>query len=441
MANHAPKTRIIKVFRYDPAAGGPGHFDRFELKTDDESLTTILDVLIRLQKTQDLSLAFRYACRVSMCGSCGMVINGREALACKTILADLKGEEVTIRPLNHFPVVKDLVVDMEPFFRKYEEGLTYFHAARELTEPAIIRPDSRERQVIESSTECIACGCCVSSCTMANWHKDYLGPAALNRIFTLLADSRDGLHEERLARSLGSCYHCRTELNCTEVCPKEISATRAIKYIQMLAAKETLKPGSTVRSDQGDTLRQGVPKLMPPQSTAPAALTPEPEDLLPAVPPPTLASRREFLSRTTLGIAALTIAFLGGVLAATALAPTLRKRPEKWVDVGKAEDFPAGSVKTAQIRYPVKDGFYESTVSKPVFVSHKANPDQFTVFNSRCTHLGCVLRWDDGKNLFICDCHGGQFKPDGVVKAGPPPRSMDRYLTMVKDGHLFVQEA
>jgi len=442
MANPVPKTRIIKVFRYDPAVGGSGHFDRFELTTDDESLTTILDVLIRLQKTKDLSLAFRYACRVSMCGSCGMVINGREALACKTILADLKGEEVTIRPLNHFPVVKDLVVDMEPFFRKYEEGLTYFHAAREGSEPALIRPDSRERRVIESSTECIACGCCVSSCTMANWHKDYLGPAALNRVFTLLADSRDGLHEERLVRSLGSCYHCRTELNCTEVCPKEISATRAIKYIQMLAAKEALKPGSTVRSDQGDALRQRVPKPMPPQSEAPAASAPGPGGaLLPEVPPPILASRREFLSRITLGIAALTIAFLGGVLAATALAPTLHRRPEKWVDVGKAEDFPAGSVKTVQISYPVKDGFYESTVSKPVFVSRQENPDQFTVFSSHCTHLGCMLRWDDGKNLFICDCHGGQFRPDGVVKAGPPPRSMDRYLTMVKDGHLFVQEA
>lgn len=433
MANHAPKTRIIKVFRFDPAVGGSGHFDRFELKTDDESLTTILDVLIRLQKNQDPSLAFRYACRVSMCGSCGMVINGREALACKTILADLKGAEVTIRPLNHFPVVKDLVVDMEPFFRKYEEGLTYFQADRELTEPALIRPDSTERQVIESSTECIACGCCVSSCSMAAWHKDYLGPAALNRVFTLLADSRDGLHVERLARSLGSCYHCRTELNCTEVCPKEISATRAIKYIQMLAAKDALRPGSKVRGD--------LEELMPPQSQAPKERSAEPENVLPAVPPPALASRREFLSRTTLGIAAVTTVLLGGVLATTALAPALHKRPEKWVDVGKAEDFPAGSVKTAQISYPVKDGFYESTVGKPVFVFHEANSDRFTVFNSRCTHLGCMLRWDDGKNLFICDCHGGQFKPDGTVKAGPPPRSMDRYQTMVKDGHLFVQEA
>jgi succinate dehydrogenase / fumarate reductase iron-sulfur subunit len=433
MANPLPKTRIIRVFRYDPAAGGPGRYDRFELKTDDEKLTTILDVLIRLQKTQDPSLAFRYACRVSMCGSCGMVINGREGLACRTILADLKGEEVTIRPLNHFPVIKDLVVDMEPFFRKYEEGMTYFHAARETTEPALIRPDSRERLVIESSTECIACGCCVSSCTMAAWHKDYLGPAALNRVFTLLADSRDGLHVERLARSLGSCYHCRTELNCTEVCPKEISATRAIKYIQMLAAKDALRPGSTVRSD--------LAELMPPKVAASAALKSEPDELLPVVPPLPLASRREFLSRTTLGIAALTVASLGGVLATTALAPTLHKRPEKWVDVGKAEDFPAGSVKTAQISYPVKDGFYESRVSKPVFVFHETSPDRFTVFNSSCTHLGCMLRWDDGKNLFICDCHGGQFKPDGAVKAGPPPRSMDRYQTMVKDGHLFVQEA
>ncbi|NTU64921.1 MAG: ubiquinol-cytochrome c reductase iron-sulfur subunit, partial [Chloroflexi bacterium] len=164
------------------------------------------------------------------------------------------------------------------------------------------------------------------------------------------------------------------------------------------------------------------------------------EGVPPEVPPPP-ASRREFLSRAVLGIAALTIAFLGGVLAVASLAPSLSKRPEKWVDVGKTEDYPTGTVKTAQISYPAKDGFYESKVTKPVFVSHQADTDQFTVFNSRCTHLGCMLRWDGGKNLFICDCHGGQFKPDGDVKAGPPPRSMDRYLTMLKDGHLFVQEA
>ena len=230
-------------------------------------------------------------------------------------------------------------------------------------------------------------------------------------------------------------------MNCTEVCPKEISATRAIKYIQTLAVKEALKPGSTVRSDQGDTLRQGVPKPMTPQMAEPAELTHEPEGVPRRFRRRKPVSRRAFLSRAVLGIAALTTAFLGAVLAAAALAPALSKRPEKWVDVGKTEDFPAGSIKTAQIGYPVKDGFYESTVSKPVFVFHQASPDQFTVFSSRCTHLGCMLRWDEGKNLFLCDCHGGQFRPDGGVKAGPPPRAMDRYPTMVKDGHLFVQEA
>jgi succinate dehydrogenase / fumarate reductase iron-sulfur subunit len=432
MANTVPPRRIIKVFRYDPATGGPGHFDRFELRSDDESLTTILDVLIRLQKTQDPSLAFRYACRVSMCGSCGMVINGREGLACKTILADLQGEEVTIRPLNHFPVIKDLVVDMEPFFRKYEEGMTFFHAARETTEPAIIRPDSRERQLIAASTECIACGCCISSCTMADRHRDYLGPAALNRVFTLLADSRDGLHEERFFRSLGSCYHCRTELNCTEVCPKEISATRAIKHIQMLAVRAALKPGAAIRREAGEC--RGYDRN--------GGNFSENAQVGPAAPEETQApSRRAFLARVTLGIAALSAALLGGLLATTAVSPALHKRPEKWVDAGKIDEFPAGSIRTVEIRYAVRDGFYESQVEKPVFVWHQSNPDQFTVFNSRCTHLGCMLRWDGAKNLFLCDCHGGQFNPDGTVKAGPPPRALDRHITMIKDGHLWVQEA
>ena len=176
MEEKTPKKRAFKIFRYDPSSGMDGHFDHFELEIKDESLTTILDVLLRIQRKYDPSLAFRYSCRISMCGSCGMVINGKEALACQTVVANLKGKEITIRPLNHFPVVRDLVVDMDPFFENYEKALTYFQAAQEMDEPAIIRPDSKERKIISDSTECIACGCCVSSCTMAHWHKDYLGP-------------------------------------------------------------------------------------------------------------------------------------------------------------------------------------------------------------------------------------------------------------------------
>ena len=147
----SPK-RIINIFRYDPTVDEKGHYDRFEVHIDDEKKTTILDVLFKIQKTQDASIAFRYACRVSMCGSCGMVINGREGLACKTIVGDIRAKEITLRPMNHFPIVKDLVVDMEPFFENYKQALPYFDRADDDKEPAVIRPDSKERNVIGLST-------------------------------------------------------------------------------------------------------------------------------------------------------------------------------------------------------------------------------------------------------------------------------------------------
>jgi succinate dehydrogenase / fumarate reductase iron-sulfur subunit len=417
MADKISKKRVFKIFRYDPSSAMDGHFDRFELEIEDENLTTILDVLLRIQREHDPSLAFRYSCRISMCGSCGMVINGKEALACQTVVANLTGKEITIRPLNHFPVVRDLVVDMDPFFENYEKALTYFQAAQEMDEPAIIRPDSKERKIISDSTECIACGCCVSACTMAHWHKDYLGPGALNRAFTLLADSRDGLHKERLVKVLEACYNCRTEFNCTEVCPKGISPTRAIKYIQMLAAKEAF---------------QREPRLLDVEKAPLLKDYSETDEQI---------TRRRFLSNATLGLAGMTALFMGGLLTATGFVPSMRERPRKWVHVGRVEDFPPGSIKTVNIHYKARDGFYESLVEKPVLVSCKAGTDNITVFNSRCTHLGCTVNWDEKKNLFICPCHMGTFYPDGRVKSGPPPRPLDRYPIKLKSGDLFVEEA
>lgn len=238
--------RTVRIFRYDPERPDEGHFDTFQLEIPSETTTTILDVLLRLQQEQDATLSFRFACRVNMCGSCGMVIDGREGLACKTNVSDIAdGKEITIRPLNHFPVIKDLVVNMAPFFRQYDGILPFFQPKPGADEPARIAPQSAERLAIAGATECIACGCCVSSCTMVNDHADYAGPAALNRAFTLIADSRDALHDERLDRALASCYECRTEFNCTEVCPKGISPTRAIKYIQREALTH---PGARARS-------------------------------------------------------------------------------------------------------------------------------------------------------------------------------------------------
>jgi len=410
MTRKSEHTKIVNVFRYDPTRQDKGCFDRFELDIENDTFTTILDVLLKIQKEIDPSLAFRYACRVSMCGSCGMVINGKERLACKTVVADLKEKEITIRPLNHFPVVKDLVVDMDPFFEKYKAALPFFDPAEDTDEPAIIRPDSKERRDIGLSTECIACGCCVSSCSMIHYHDSYGGPAALNRAFTLLADSRDGLRQERLARVLDGCYHCRTELNCTEVCPKEISPTRAIKYIQKEACFEALR-------------------------RKPAAATPESVEP-DAVPEP---SRRRFLKHITYGLGAATAVAVGGVLVSAAIGPSFRKTSAQWVRAGQMDAFAPGQVTTLNVRYPVRDGFYTSEKTTPLMVSRSTDGSRLEVFNSRCTHLGCTVHWDPGKKLFMCACHGGTYNPDGTVNAGPPPRPLDRVAYKVESGSLFVE--
>jgi succinate dehydrogenase / fumarate reductase iron-sulfur subunit len=396
--------RNIRIFRYDPSEAGSGHFDSFTLAVPDERMTTILDVLLRLQEEQDPTLAFRFACRVNMCGSCGMVINGEEALACKKNVSEIPvGEEITIRPLNHFPVIKDLVVDMKSFFEKYESVMSFFEPKDAHAEPARIRPDSQERLDIGGATECIACGCCVSSCTMAHQHQGYAGPAALNRAFTLLADSRDGLFDERLDRALESCYSCRTEVNCTEVCPKGISPTQAIKYIQRLA-------------------------LTHPQKEAPVSLPVIPE------------RQRQPLDRRAL-LASLLGAGAAAVLGAIGLGaiagPALSKAPEQWVPVSALDDLRSDGVTTVLIQYDVKSGFYTERASLPVLVSRNAN--ELICFRATCPHLGCTVRWDGNASRFRCACHGGTFDRDGAVLAGPPPRPLDRYAFKVDSGQLLVE--
>jgi succinate dehydrogenase / fumarate reductase iron-sulfur subunit len=448
-------TRKIDVFRYDPTQGGDGHFDHFDLYIDDETNTTILDVLIRLQKEQDSTLSFRYACRVNMCGSCGMVINGREGLACKTNVSDFPAKQgITIRPLNHFPVVKDLVVDMGPFFKHYEECLPFFEPRKIMDEPAIIRPDSKERMAIGLATECIACGCCVSSCTMANYHENYAGPAPLNRAFTLLMDSRDALYEERMDKVLQSCYNCRTEFNCTEVCPKDISCTRAIKYIQRLAIKEPFKSVAKPKPVQDV---ESSPELEPiimntTPGTSPVIQTPAMDvnqdtsrcrhESTPAIPVEAIeannTSRRSFLAGLTMGIGAVSVLTVGGVLAASFVGPAMQKKPPLWVPAGSIEKFPVGQVSTVNLRYTENVGIYKQELVKPVLVWRPPNQNKIIVYNSTCTHLGCTVHWDVNQNLFLCACHGGAFALDGSVMAGPPPRPLDHMEFKVDSGNLLI---
>ncbi|MDR3044451.1 MAG: Rieske 2Fe-2S domain-containing protein [Desulfovibrio sp.] len=441
-----PTSRTVRVFRYDPAEGGDGHFDAYTLDIPAPETTTILDVLLRIQREQDPSLSFRFACRVNMCGSCGMVINGREALACKTNVAHLPpAQDITIRPLNHFPVIKDLVVDMDPFFAKYEDALPFFEPAVEHDEPYAIKPDNQARIDIGMATDCIACGCCVSSCTMVNHHAGYAGPAALNRAFTLLADQRDGLFEARLTRALDSCYACRTEFNCTEVCPKQISGTRAIKYIQRLALKhlKSLKPLSAHPVEEA--AKERAKDAPQPVATgcscgghhhdAPAASPAAATACPPAGAEAACASRRTFL---TAAVGAGAVAVLGGILGTAAVAPTQVRTPAQWVPVAALKDIPVGEVSTLPLGYTRTQAFHSEQVQSTLLVRHDA-PGQVLCFSNACPHLGCAVSWDPLSSRFKCACHGGAFDRDGNVIAGPPPRGLTRLPWKVEDGILKVE--
>ena len=453
--------RTILIYRYDPAKGGDGYFDRFELDIPAPETTTILDVLIRILKEQDQSLAFRYACRVNMCGSCGLVINGQEGLACKTNVSHLPAkQDITIRPLNHFPIIKDLVVDMSPFFEKYEDALPFFEPGDQRDEPWLIKPDNPKRVSIGMSTDCIACGCCVSSCTMVNHHEGYAGPAALNRAFTLLADERDGLFVPRLTRALDSCYNCRTEFNCTEVCPKQISGTRAIKYIQRLALKhlDALKPleahpaeqrpASPQKPDEacscGHESQAAEQKPASPPTPVEACacgseksikITSIPHPQPPKVEPSCCADRRKLI----MGLVGFgSLAVLGSIMGVAAVGPSNEKSPVQWVAVGKVAELAVGKISTLRLAYTRTRAFHKEFVNSTVLV-RQDKAGEFICFSSACPHLGCQVDWDSALKRFKCACHGGAFDLDGKVVAGPPPSPLPRLPWRIENDTLMVE--
>jgi fumarate reductase iron-sulfur subunit len=228
----------VRAFRWAPGDRERRQDYRVSAGAD----TTVLDALVDIQRARDRTLAFRYACRVGMCGSCAMVINGRERWACRTRLAALGTDVVDVRPLYHLPLLRDLVVDMAPFHARLR-AIGGALVPGERAEPyARIAGDAAERRQIDEAIECIGCAMCVSACTMVAHVPGFPGPAALNRAFTLLRDRRDGASAARwqILLSDDALARCHGQGNCTAVCPMGLAPSTSIARLRRLGARRIL---------------------------------------------------------------------------------------------------------------------------------------------------------------------------------------------------------
>ncbi len=229
------------IKRYDPArdAKGASRYDDFVVPY--ESSLTVLEGLFHIQEHLDGSLAFRYCCRAAVCGSCAMYINGRYRLACQTNVRHLGGSAITVEPMPHLPLVKDLVSDMDDFFAKYEAVKPWLMRTSRAPDKEI--PQSpEERKKLDMPIDCILCGACYSSCPSV-WTEDtYLGPAALLKAYRFEVDSRDEAGKERLPSwdNERGVYRCHTIANCVEACPKELNPTEGIQWLKMAAVRRRL---------------------------------------------------------------------------------------------------------------------------------------------------------------------------------------------------------
>ncbi len=205
---------------------------------------TILDVVTYIQRKLDNTLSYRYSCRVGMCGTCAMTVNGIPRWTCRTQASIFdSSDRIRIEPLKNFPVIKDLVVNMDPFFQKWKSAGGAFNGTDQGKDDfAKVRPDSIARQAANQAIECIGCGVCYSACDVVRWSPDYLGPAALNRIWTLYNDERqDGRNHllENIASDSG-CLGCHTTQSCTRFCPKELDPSGSIAGLKRAAFRTLL---------------------------------------------------------------------------------------------------------------------------------------------------------------------------------------------------------
>jgi succinate dehydrogenase / fumarate reductase iron-sulfur subunit len=233
------------IYRFDPERDAEPRYQTYLV--DAEPTDKILDCLNRIRWEQDASLAFRASCAHGICGSDAMMINGSIALGCQKLIRDFKSSNsFVIEPLPLFKVVKDLVVDLDPFFEKYRSVKPFLINDDPPPEGERLQ-DPADQETIEPALRCILCASCTAACPINRADPEYLGPAALLRAFRYLFDSRDAAGAERMAeldRDSG-VWGCKTLRWCTDVCPKGIPVTKCLTQIKTAIRRHEKTGGGT----------------------------------------------------------------------------------------------------------------------------------------------------------------------------------------------------
>lgn len=220
----------LRIKRYDPERGQEPAYQTFTV--DCEPTDRVLDLLNQIKWFQDGTLTFRRSCAHGICGSDAMLINGVNRLACKVLIQDV-GTQIVLEPLRGFPVIKDLLVDMDGFFAAYKSVKPWL--INDGPQPATERLQSpQEREVFDDGTKCILCASCTTSCPSFWANPDYIGPAAIVNAHRFIFDSRDTGAAERLniLNQPDAVWRCRTIFNCTDACPRDIEVTRLIQDVK-----------------------------------------------------------------------------------------------------------------------------------------------------------------------------------------------------------------
>jgi len=233
LVNNDERQLTVHVWR----GGADGKLQTFKVPA--RANQTVLDVVTWIQRAADPTLAYRFACRVGMCGSCAMTVNGKPRWTCRSHVGEvIDGDTLTIEPLQNLPVVRDLVTDMEPFFDKWRDARGRYDGSRSRHDPmAPVLPTSKRRQQASAAIECINCAVCYSACDVVSWNSDYLGPAALNRAWAAFNDERDDSRDqiiEAVASDAG-CHACHAHQSCAEHCPVGLNPTAGIAGLKRVS--------------------------------------------------------------------------------------------------------------------------------------------------------------------------------------------------------------